>query len=548
MYNIRVVAVLLWLIGACTGASAAESFQPPQLHAAQINWREALADLAAGSADPATQPAAALTRLNDAVAGYFPNIANSAVPVLLPIDSDALLRDQAAGETQAIESYLAGFKPTEFFLPGPSGYDAVFAFQPGGVPGFTDIKLAYPVLVTISGFAFLYELASPVGRIEMPLPDLDADFPGLRRQILESALRYSFERYGVPYVVSIQCHDRPQTMRRLSCRNADRIAQRFLRALRLAGGTEPAAAATIKAPVLERPKDVSTVFTYYPAGSLIPGSGMKGRNGKPDATVYARIRFPLADAPAYANSQSFMHWGDCDQTGRRPWPRRKDAPYRCRVNSKPLVFNEAAPENYSYPWRDNFCEHRHFFVGQCPSGQGHQGQDIRPATCKLRNDGADRCEAYLDDTVAVRDGMILRENWHESFLLHVNTANERLRFRYLHMHPRQMNQARIFSGRAVREGDVLGKVGNFNRRDRGTSYHLHFEMEVPTRDGWVRVNPYMTLVAAYEHLIQARGVEIMAPDEDPEDVTNSAEATASKAERPRKKTSRLFPKGRKKRR
>ena len=36
-------------------------------------------------------------------------------------------------------------------------------------------------------------------------------------------------------------------------------------------------------------------------------------------------------------------------------------------------------------------------------------------------------------------------------------------------------------------------------------------MQVPTRDGWVFVNPYMTLVAAYERLIGARGDEISPP-------------------------------------
>jgi hypothetical protein len=37
-------------------------------------------------------------------------------------------------------------------------------------------------------------------------------------------------------------------------------------------------------------------------------------------------------------------------------------------------------------------------------------------------------------------------------------------------------------------------------------------MQVPTRLGWVFVNPYMTLVLAYERLIGARGTEIKAGD------------------------------------
>ena len=45
----------------------------------------------------------------------------------------------------------------------------------------------------------------------------------------------------------------------------------------------------------------------------------------------------------------------------------------------------------------------------------------------------------------------------------------------------------------------------YGRADGGTSYHLHFDAQVPTRNGWVFINPYMTLVAAYERLIGGRG-------------------------------------------
>ena len=116
------------------------------------------------------------------------------------------------------------------------------------------------------------------------------------------------------------------------------------------------------------------------------------------------IRFPLAQAPAYANSQSFLNWGDCDRTGRSSHSSAKGAPYHCRVNGKPLVFCSTAPENRAYPWRDNFCEDRSFLGGPCPGGHGHQGQDLRPVTCKQRIKGGDRCGPYHDDVVAVRDG------------------------------------------------------------------------------------------------------------------------------------------------
>jgi hypothetical protein len=87
----------------------------------------------------------------------------------------------------------------------------------------------------------------------------------------------------------------------------------------------------------------------------------------------------------------------------------------------------------------------------------------------------------------------------------VDQPGEHIRFRYLHMNPAMLDAGGLFSGRQVREGEVIGKVGNYFQKPGGTSYHLHFDVQVPTREGWVFVNPYMTLVAAYERLIGGRG-------------------------------------------
>ena len=56
-----------------------------------------------------------------------------------------------------------------------------------------------------------------------------------------------------------------------------------------------------------------------------------------------------------------------------------------------------------------------------------------------------------------------------------------------------MDEDNLLSGRFVREGEAIGQVSNYFRKEAGTSYHLHFDLQVPTRDGWVFVNPYMTL-------------------------------------------------------
>src|SRR3954468_262038 len=52
---------------------------------------------------------------------------------------------------------------------------------------------------------------------------------------------------------------------------------------------------------------------------------------------------------------------------------------------------------------------------------------------------------------------------------------------------------------------------NFSMKEAGTSYHVHFDVQVPTKYGWVFVNPYMTLVTAYERLIDERGTEFADP-------------------------------------
>ena len=66
----------------------------------------------------------------------------------------------------------------------------------------------------------------------------------------------------------------------------------------------------------------------------------------------------------------------------------------------------------------------------------------------------------------------------------------------------------LLNGRQVSEGEIIGKVATWGDYENGTSYHIHFNIQVFTKIGWVWVNPYMTLVAAYERLIGGRGTEI----------------------------------------
>ena len=160
-----------------------------------------------------------------------------------------------------------------------------------------------------------------------------------------------------------------------------------------------------------------------------------------------------------------------------------------------------------YPWRDNFCEARSFNVGQCASGFGHQGQDIRPRPCAAE-ESADICDDKRQAIVAVRDGVVIRLAKQQAATLQINTRTEHIRFRYMHMNPSAMDADGLLNGRRVNEGEKIGVVSNYLDRPNGTSRHLHFDIQVFTRDGWLWVNPYSTLVAAYERLIRGRGREI----------------------------------------
>ena len=503
-------AVLLSLALLVGGPVAATEFEAPAIKLTTVNWDAAAASLT-GSAGT---PAEAFSRLNAATETRFAGIGKSTVPVLLPFDVDVFAKDVADGKADAAssEKYFAGFHPTKFFLAGPAGYDATFTLS--DKEDGLKIRFEKPIVFEISGAAFVYDLDGPDHiEKETPPPKEIADaFPGMRRILSEAHLRYVFRRFGVPYVLSIQCYDMHPSSKHLACKEADPLALRFLKALHTAGG----APAKIAQPVadLSRPSAKSD-FTYYSPGDLIENSGWHKMWGRVDYHVYARMRFPLAYAPGYVKSQSFMPWGDCYRTGMNGRMGKKGATYSCKVNGKPLVFDESAAVNFTYPWRDNFCEQRDFLVGQCPGGYGHQGEDIRPSKCVLFNAEADRCLPYQDYVAAVQNGTIRRRAGNLSAYIVVNSANEHVRFRYLHMNPKIMDTDGLLNGRQVSEGEIIGQVATWGDKENGTSYHLHFNIQVFTEIGWVWVNPYMTLVAAYERLIGGRGTEIKPGEPQP---------------------------------
>ena len=173
----------------------------------------------------------------------------------------------------------------------------------------------------------------------------------MRRFIREGYVRYAFTRFGVPYVVSIQCLDSAPRPRRLACREAYPIAERFLKALRIAGGQPARPRYDIPSEIAERPGAASPDFTYHPSGDIIARSGARKRGGHADLAVLFANPLSAGEGPGHRQLAIVRQAAQVRRAQRR------------------------------YPWRDNFCEARSFQVGQCAAGFGHQGQDIRPAPC-----------------------------------------------------------------------------------------------------------------------------------------------------------------------
>lgn len=199
----------------------------------------------------------------------------------------------------------------------------------------------------------------------------------------------------------------------------------------------------------------AATFSYRPPGELVTGSG----KGRVDTKVYAPgIRFPIESAPAYLNSQVWGHGGSSGPGGSQ-----------CDV------------ANFSYPWHDNYCESRSWTMPLCPSGTGHQGQDIRAANCTRG----------VHKAVAVDDGTVTNIGTYSVYL----TRADGTRFDYLHM-----EKVAVKVGQKVTRGTLMGYVSN-QFGGTPTTVHLHFNMQQNVAGtGVVYVPPYLSLIQSYQKL------------------------------------------------
>ena len=426
----------------------------------------------------------ALVQLNAVTSPIFTGIGRSPVPVLLPFDTAAFLdaRLNGAPPSLSLSRYQADFRPVDLFDAGPAGYDAVFSLEPGAGDGMPQRTFARPVEVQITGSILIYDISDPHGGKGEPVKALAAQFPDLRRFIREGYVRYAFTRFGVPYVVSIQCLDSTPRARRLACREAYPVAERFLKALRVAGGLPSRPRMDMPSGVAERP--AATLARFHLS---------------PDRRHHRQHRLSQAERPRRLHRLFADPLSAGEGPGLRPLAiipaqaatnRRSAA--QCRLSLAGQFLR--GPQFRRRPMRQRFR----------PSGPGYPRRRMSAAAAKAAN----RCDPKQQAVVAVRDGVVIRSPKQQAATLQVNSRTEHIRFRYMHMNPASLDADGILNGRRVAEGEKIGVVSNYLDRPNGTSRHLHFDVQVFTRDGWLWVNPYVTLISAYERLIRGRGREI----------------------------------------
>ncbi len=224
------------------------------------------------------------------------------------------------------------------------------------------------------------------------------------------------------------------------------------------------------------PEEPDPGFAYHPPGDIFNPDHLPSkykREGRDDRKVYLpNIVLPIKigeNEHIHMNSQIFGHggggWGGRGKAGG----------------------SESDPRNYDAKnQRDNFCEVRGHAMGLCPSGTGHQGQDIRPPSYKNNH--------Y--DAVAVADGKITYMSRWSTVRL---KGDDGTTYEYLHLNP---NTYKVRKNQRVKQGQVIGRVSRYMGNANGTSIHLHFNalQTIDLGNGKRRrfyVPVYSSLIAAY---------------------------------------------------
>ncbi len=248
------------------------------------------------------------------VAPVYPRVTEVPIPVLAPLNTENMLvgRQRAKGAASLTKQSVFGASIEAMqFLPGPSGYDAIVTVSSKALREL-NIPEAYKPQIDIAGTALSYG-GDDSGAL---VAELQGRFPGLRKVKGVEEVTFAFRKYGVSYFLNISCLPDPSKIVGLTCKQAEAIARMVLQDLRLIGGAPLAFKRRSSIPT-SHPTIVSADFRYYPPGDLMPGTSEANKGGSTQRVEYGvNLLFPIKEAPNFANSQVFMHWGNC--LGQRP--------------------------------------------------------------------------------------------------------------------------------------------------------------------------------------------------------------------------------------
>jgi peptidase M23-like protein len=249
--------------------------------------------------------------------------------------------------------------------------------------------------------------------------------------------------------------------------------------------------AVAQGPTTIPPSLSSSQFAFHRPGDLEGDPQGLAEKGVEDWKVrFPHMGFPIAFNPATqiipVNSQmhgfgGLCHAAPCNDTPPQP---------------QPADGVQTDPKNFSFPWRDTFCEdggrgaRSKNHNPQCTHDTklAHQGVDIRPPT----ND------AGVYDAIAVEPGKVTVPDA-DGHIVRLNGADSGTEYVYRHL---AIGSITVRSGTRVERGDVLGKVGKVLRiTDKGPEYttpHLHLEALIRQDTGSNHPFPvYSSLLYAY---------------------------------------------------
>ena len=434
------------------------------------------------ASDPRSTPA--LVQLNAVTSPIFTGIGRSPVPVLLPFDTAAFLdaRQNGAPASLSLSRYQADFRPPTCSTPAPPATTRCFRSSPAPATACRSGPSPRPVEVQITGSILIYDLADPLGGKGEPVKSLAAQFPDLRRFIREGYVRYAFTRFGVPYVVSIQCLD--STPRRAAAGLPRGLSGR--RAF-------PEGAAHRRRPAVAAAHGYSVRDRRAAGGSARPISPIaRAATSSPAAALANRAATPTSPPIR----KSAFRW-------------RRPRPSSTRNPSTQARQDRRAGRRNAVSLAGQFLRGPQLSASaNAPAASAIRARISAPRRVRRTAKAPSSCDPRQQAVVAVRDGVVIRSPKQQAATLQINTRTEHIRFRYMHMNPSSMDADGVLNGRRVAEGEKIGVVSNYLDHPNGTSRHLHFDVQVFTRDGWLWVNPYVTLISAYERLIRGRGREI----------------------------------------